>query len=79
MDDFDDMEYDRESANSEIRYLTLELMKIAVREKKPFKQVVKEFIENVYFMKETLSEIEKKVKESKDIHERERKKSNKPY
>jgi hypothetical protein len=43
-------------ANAEIRSLTLELMKIASREKKPFKQVVHEFIENTFYLKRILEE-----------------------
>ena len=79
MDDFDELDYDRESANSEIRYLTLELMKIAVKKNKPFKDIAKEFVENVYYMKNLISSIEKKIKKGTDNYERKRKKSNKPY
>ncbi len=46
-------------ANAEIRNLTLELMKIASREKKSFKQVVREFIENTYYLKRVLEEFGK--------------------
>ena len=78
MDDFDDIEYDRESANSEIRYLTLELMKIAIRKNKSFEEVAQEFIRNVYYMRDLISKIED-LSKSKDSHERKHQKSNKPY
>jgi len=35
-------------ANSEMRYITLELMKIAARKRAPFSDVMSEFIQNVY-------------------------------
>jgi hypothetical protein len=38
------------SVNSEIRYISLELMKIASREKRSFKEIAEEYVENVYFM-----------------------------
>ncbi len=38
------------SVNSEIRYISLELMKIAAKEKRSFKEVASEFVENVYHM-----------------------------
>jgi len=42
--------YDEEiaSINSEMRFITLELMKLAQKKKKSFREVAKEFIENVY-------------------------------
>lgn len=44
--------YDEEiaSINSEMRFITLELMKIAQKEKKSFKEVASEFIKNVYLL-----------------------------
>ena len=37
--------------NSEMRYLTLELMKIATKRKMRFKDVLNEFIQNAYILK----------------------------
>ncbi len=42
------MAEDIASINSEMRYITLELMKIAIRRKKSFKSVANEFVSNVY-------------------------------
>ena len=53
MDDFDDIY----SINAEIRYLTIELMKIAIKKKKSFKKVAKEFVKNA----RTLQNIIKRV------------------
>lgn len=41
-------------ANSEMRFLTLELMKIAVKRKLQFREVVGEFIDNVYYLERTV-------------------------
>lgn len=41
-------------ANSEMRFLTLELMKIAVRRKAGFGDILNEFIGNVYALERTL-------------------------
>ena len=41
-------------ANSEMRFLTLELMKIALKRRVPFRNVVDEFIENVYLLERTV-------------------------
>ncbi len=38
------------SVNSEVRYISLELMKIAAKEKRNFKEVAGEFVDNVYYM-----------------------------
>ncbi|MFH1447716.1 MAG: hypothetical protein ABIG39_02535 [Candidatus Micrarchaeota archaeon] len=38
------------SANSEVRYISLELMKIACKEKRSFKEVAHEFVDNVYYI-----------------------------
>jgi len=40
--------------NSEMRFLTLELMKIAVERKVSFREVLGEFIENVYTLEHTI-------------------------
>ncbi|MCL5011485.1 MAG: hypothetical protein M1594_01155 [Candidatus Marsarchaeota archaeon] len=50
--DFDDIA----AVNSELRYLTLELMKISYNKKKSFKLIVSEFIENAEFLKKRLAE-----------------------
>ncbi len=50
--DFDDLA----AVNSELRYLTLELMKISCKKKKSFKLTVSEFIENAEFLKKRLVE-----------------------
>ena len=39
---------DAAGVNSEMRYITLELMKISERRKKPFAKVAREYISNVY-------------------------------
>ena len=38
------------SVNSEVRYISLELMKIAAKEKRSFRDVANEFVDNVYYM-----------------------------
>ena len=38
------------SVNSEVRYISLELMKIASKEKRSFDEVASEYIRNVYHM-----------------------------
>ena len=48
MEEWEDWE---ESSNSELRYLTLELMKLAVRQKKSFEEIAREYIRNVYLLK----------------------------
>ena len=35
-----------ESVNSELRYITIELMKIAAQRKQPFAEVAREFLQN---------------------------------
>lgn len=57
MSDYEFME-DREDVSSEIRYLTLELMKLAARQNKSFKEIVNEFIDNAYFLQTTLESLE---------------------
>ncbi len=44
--DYDDFS----SANSELRYLTLELMKIALEKGKSFEEVALEFVDNVEYL-----------------------------
>ncbi len=50
------------SVNSEVRYLTVELMKIAADEKKSFSQVNKEFLQNAVELKKSLLFAGKKKK-----------------
>lgn len=45
---------DLAAINSELRLITLELMKIAAQEKKPFENVLKEFTDNAFRTKRTL-------------------------
>ena len=48
--------FDTESSNTEIRYLTLELMKIAVKEGKSFDEVAEEFIRNTMKLREMIEQ-----------------------
>ncbi len=48
------MEEEKANANSEIRYLALELTKIANRKKKPFSAVASEYVQNVHDLQEIL-------------------------
>ncbi len=45
---------DEISANSELRLIALELMKLAARKRKTFAQVAKEYIKNVYLLRQML-------------------------
>ncbi len=44
------------NANMELRLITMELMKLAAKEKKPFREVAERYISNVYFLKRMLEE-----------------------
>lgn len=50
--------YDEEvaSINSEMRFITLELMKLAHKKKKSFREVANEFISNVYVLDKLIKE-----------------------
>ena len=48
------MDEDRANANSELRYIALELTKISQKQKKTFKAVAAEFVENVYELENML-------------------------
>ncbi|MEM3372804.1 MAG: hypothetical protein QXF76_01145 [Candidatus Anstonellales archaeon] len=52
-----DIEFDdyTSSANMEIRLITLELMKLAFKKKKSFKQITKEYLKNAEYLKEALT------------------------
>ncbi len=50
----EEFDFDVESSNSEIRYLTIELMKIAVQKGKSFDEVAEEFISNVIKLKDMI-------------------------
>lgn len=60
MDDFDDEFF---NINSELRYLTLELMKIAIRKNKSFEEVAREFIKNVYYLQQLIEVEPKPIKQ----------------
>ena len=47
---------DLEAVSSEIRYITIELMKIASREKKSFGKIASEFISNTYALNSMIEE-----------------------
>lgn len=54
------------AVNSELRFITLELMKIAASGNKPFDAVLKDFTANAFKLKKTLSkEIPREEKEGK--------------
>ncbi len=44
------------SINSEMRFITLELMKLAQKKKKSFREVAMEFISNVYILDKLVKE-----------------------
>ncbi len=48
------MDDDKAAANTEIRYITIELMKIASRRKKPFGQLAYEFVSNTYTLEKMI-------------------------
>ena len=47
-------EEDLMQVNSEIRFITIELMKIAEQKKISFREAVEEFIHNVYYLENAL-------------------------
>ena len=57
------MDEEQASANAEMRYLTLELMKIAAKRKSSFADVTNEFIDNVYSLEKLVQR--KSAKKSK--------------
>ena len=50
------MNEDKAAINSEMRFITLELMKIAARRRQPFKQIASEFIANAYSLEKDIRE-----------------------
>ncbi|MFH1306684.1 MAG: hypothetical protein ABIH83_03470 [Candidatus Micrarchaeota archaeon] len=48
------MEEERASANSELRYIALELTKLAHQKKKTFKEIAGEYVQNVYLLETIL-------------------------
>ncbi|MBU0586648.1 hypothetical protein KJ780_03980 [Candidatus Micrarchaeota archaeon] len=44
------------SANMEMRLITLELMKLAAKERKSFQEVAKKYIKNVYLLSSMLQD-----------------------
>ncbi len=53
------------SVNSEIRYMTIELMKIAAERKVPFEKVAQEFLSNTISLHEMIQKIESAEKTRK--------------
>jgi len=49
------MDEDIVTANSELRYITVELMKIAAEEGKTFEQIADEYVRNVFVLKERIA------------------------
>jgi len=45
---------DIESVNSELRYITIELMKIAAQRKQPFEEVAREFLRNANLLQKMI-------------------------
>ncbi len=52
------MDEDKMNANSEIRFIALELTKIALQKKRSFRDVAAEFVENVYELDAMLHELQ---------------------
>lgn len=48
------MEEEKANANSELRFIALELSKIAFRKNKPFAQVASEYVQNVHELESIL-------------------------
>ncbi|MFH0927027.1 MAG: hypothetical protein V1822_00425 [Candidatus Micrarchaeota archaeon] len=48
------MEEEKANANSELRYLALELTKLAASQKKPFSAVAGEYVQNVHDLQSIL-------------------------
>ena len=46
---------------SELRYITIELMKIATRRKVPFRRVAEEFLENVMTLHDMISSYSERI------------------
>ncbi|VVB74121.1 Uncharacterised protein [uncultured archaeon] len=49
---------DIESVNGELRYITIELMKIAAQRKQPFADVAKEFLQNATLLQRMIELVE---------------------
>ncbi len=52
------MDEDKVNANSEIRFIALELTKIAIQKKLSFRDVAAEYVENVYELDAMLHELQ---------------------
>ena len=53
------MEFEEEDsfrANSELRYITLELMRLAEKRNIPFEQMAEEYIQNTFHLKKLIEE-----------------------
>ncbi len=68
-----DIEDDSSSSNSELRYLTLELMKLAIKKNRTFEQISQEYVENVFLLQTLIengpAERLLKTKEKKNPYE----------
>ena len=68
-----DIEDDPSSVNVELRYLTLELMKLATKEGRTFEQISQEYVKNVFLLQTLIedSPAERllKAKEKKSSYE----------
>jgi len=51
-----DIDEELQSTNTELRYLTLELMKLAQKNNTSFEVVVKKYVQNVKIMQQLISE-----------------------
>ena len=49
---------DMESVNSELRYIAIELMKIAAQRKQPFAEIAKEFLQNTNLLQRMIEAAE---------------------
>lgn len=47
-------EDERYAANSELRYITLELMKLAQKRKVPFEKISEEYVRNTFHLKNAI-------------------------
>ncbi|MDD5022808.1 MAG: hypothetical protein PHU63_01440 [Candidatus ainarchaeum sp.] len=59
------LEEELQSTNTELRFITLELMKIAERRKTSFREIAKEYVQNVHFMQRT---VEENIKSSQETN-----------
>jgi hypothetical protein len=60
------MDEDKANANSEIRYLALELTKLAKKTKTPFEKIAQEYVRNVFTLEQTIIKNVKKYYQEKE-------------